>query len=178
MSGAAQRGPTAPDTVIAPLGDEDAGELLTLQRAAYATEAQAYDDPRLPALVQTLDDLVAELASSTALKAVLGHRIVGAVRARIFGPADGTADGGVLHVGRLVVAPDQQGRGIGRALLDAVEGAAPPEVRTATLFTGDRSAANLRLYARAGYVEHHRETLPGSTNGVVLVHLVKALPER
>ena len=42
---------------IAPATAEDAGELLTLQRAAYVTEAQVYDDLRLPALVQTLDEL-------------------------------------------------------------------------------------------------------------------------
>lgn len=156
-----------PAITIAPLDDEDVGELLTLQRAAYASEAQLYGDPHLPALVQTLDELVVELAASTALKAVLGHRVVGAVQAR--------AEAGVLHVGRLVVAPDQQGRGIGTALLDAVERAAPPGARRATLFTGDRSTANLRLYRRAGYVEQRREPLPGSTSGVVLVHLVKWL---
>lgn len=157
--------------IVAPVTAQDVGELLTLQRAAYASEAQVYDDPHLPALVQTFDELVTELASSTALKAVLGHRIIGAVRA-------GVGAGGVLHVGRLVVAPDQQGRGVGTALLDAVERAAPPGVRTAALFTGDRSTANLGLYARAGYVEHHRAPLPGSTSGVVLVHLVKDLAER
>ncbi|HUG86944.1 MAG TPA: hypothetical protein VMM13_20410 [Euzebya sp.] len=35
-------------------GPEDAREMLTLQRAAYVTEAQLYDDPNLPALTQTL----------------------------------------------------------------------------------------------------------------------------
>ena len=30
---------------IEPAGPADAGELLTLQRAAYVTEAQLYDDP-------------------------------------------------------------------------------------------------------------------------------------
>lgn len=82
-----------------------AGELLTLQRAAYVTEAQLYDDVRLPALVQTLEDLVGELAESTCLAAVAGTRLVGAVRTR--------ERDGVLHVGRLVVAPDLQGQGIG-----------------------------------------------------------------
>lgn len=164
--------PTTPGLVIAPLDHEDAGELLTLQRAAYATEAQTYDDPHLPALVQSLDELVAELAGGTALKAVRGHRIVGAVRARV------ESTSGVLHVSRLTVAPDQQGHGVGTALLDAVERAAPPGVRTAALFTGERSAANLRLYARAGYVELRREPLPGSTSRVVLVHLVKELHDR
>lgn len=42
-----------------------AGELLTLQRAAYVTEAQAHDDPCLPPLVETLDDLRSVLADPT-----------------------------------------------------------------------------------------------------------------
>ncbi|WP_448614769.1 hypothetical protein [Modestobacter sp. URMC 112] len=42
---------------ITPAVPADAGELLTLQRAAFVTEAQVYDDPRLPALVETPDEL-------------------------------------------------------------------------------------------------------------------------
>jgi hypothetical protein len=61
-----------PDLVISAAGPQDAGEILTVQRAAYVTEAQLHDDPWLPPLTQTLDALVAELARSTvALKAVL-----------------------------------------------------------------------------------------------------------
>jgi GNAT superfamily N-acetyltransferase len=148
--------------LIAPAGADDAGELLTLQRAAFVTEAQLYDDPRLPALVETLDQLRAALG--LALTARMGPRLVGSVRARV-------ADG-VLHVGRLVVAPDQQGRGIGAALLAAVERAAGPEVHTAALFTGSRSAGNLRLYARAGYVEQRREPVDEL---LTFVHLAKSL---
>ena len=59
-----------PTVDLVPLPPGAAGELLTLQRAAYVTEAQLYDDVRLPALVQTLDDLVDELAGGTCLAAV------------------------------------------------------------------------------------------------------------
>lgn len=62
-------------------GMADAGELLTLQRAAYVTEARLYGDPELPPLTQSLADLRDELRSAVALKAVVRHRIVGAVRA-------------------------------------------------------------------------------------------------
>ena len=63
-----------PPIEIGPLPPDAAGELLTLQRAAYVTEAQLYDDVRLPALVQTLDELVGELATSTCLAAIAGSR--------------------------------------------------------------------------------------------------------
>ena len=150
--------------VIGPVHPDDGGELLTLQRAAFVTEAQLYDDPRLPALVETLPELLAAVQRGPALTARDGGRLVGSVRARV-------AEG-VLHVGRLVVAPDQQGRGIGRALLAEVERVAGPDVPTAALFTGHRSTGNLRLYARAGYVEQRRERVD---DGLALVHLVKAL---
>ena len=138
------------------------GELLTLQRAAYVTEAQLYDDVRLPALVQTLDELVEELAVSRCLAAYVGTRLVGSVRTR--------ERDGALHVGRLVIAPDLQGRGIGSRLLLAAE--AGTSLRRAALFTGSRSAPNLRLYRRHGYAETHRET---QRPGLELVHLVKDL---
>jgi GNAT superfamily N-acetyltransferase len=151
-----------PTVDLVPLPPGAAGELLTLQRAAYVTEAQLYDDVRLPALVQTLDDLVDELAGSTCLAAVAGTRLVGAVRTR--------ERDGVLHVGRLVVAPDQQGHGIGTRLLLAAERVT--RLPTATLFTGARSTANLRLYRRHGYVETAREQ---ARPGLQLVHLSKDL---
>jgi ribosomal protein S18 acetylase RimI-like enzyme len=138
------------------------GELLTLQRAAYVTEAQLYDDVRLPALVQTPDELADELARSSCLAALAGSRLVGAVRAR--------ERDGVLHVGRLVVAPDLQGRGIGTRLLLAAERSTT--LPRAALFTGARSTANLRLYRRHGYVETAREPV---RPGLELVHLVKEL---
>jgi len=40
---------------IVPVTPGDAGELLTLQRAVFVTEAQLYDNPHLPPLTETLD---------------------------------------------------------------------------------------------------------------------------
>jgi GNAT superfamily N-acetyltransferase len=148
---------------ISPVTPADTGEIFTLQLAAYVAEAQLYDDPHLPALVQPLDDLAAELADSLALKATAGHRIVGAVRGRL--------DGTVLRIGRLVVAPDMQRRGIGTRLLTAIEAAATDEVEWLALFTGHLSNVNIHLYERHGYEETHREQIRPD---LTLVHLTKA----
>jgi len=142
-----------------PLNDEHAGELLTLQRAAYVTEAQLYGDPFLPALTQTLDEVRLELRHP-ALGVTEDGRLIAAVR--------WTVDGEVAHIGRLVVAPDHQGRGLGTTLLRAAEAASGAD--SFELFTGHLSAANIRLYEREGYREFRREALQP---GVELVFLRK-----
>jgi GNAT superfamily N-acetyltransferase len=155
---------SAPPTVR--LGVEDAGEVLTLQRAAYVTEAQSHADPGLPPLRQTLAELRAELASGdvVALGIRDGGRLVATVRVR----HDGT-DPGVAELARLAVAPDRQGEGMGTRLLLEAEQHVRPGVSAIMLFTGEHSHGNLRLYARHGYVETHR-TPAGNHQ---LVHLRK-----
>lgn len=54
------------------LREADTGEVLTLQRAAYITEAQAHADLDLPPLRQSLAELSAELADLDAF--ALGWR--------------------------------------------------------------------------------------------------------
>ncbi|MBN1174950.1 MAG: hypothetical protein JXA67_22520 [Micromonosporaceae bacterium] len=49
------------------LAEDHAGEVLTLQRAAYATEAQRYRDPHLAPLVETLDEVITQLMSPTVI---------------------------------------------------------------------------------------------------------------
>jgi predicted N-acetyltransferase YhbS len=135
---------TADDIDIHPISPEDAGEVLTLQRAAFVQEALIYRDVDMPVFTQTLEEVAYELRDNLGQVARRSGRMVGAIRARI--------DGDVLLVGRLAIAPDQQGEGIGSALLDAVEERGRRAgARTAELFTGRLSDANIRLYERQGY---------------------------
>ncbi|WP_406058737.1 GNAT family N-acetyltransferase [Micromonospora sp. NBC_00860] len=146
---------------IVPAGILDAGEILTVQRVAYLSEAQHYTDPFLPPLTETVDEVAAVLAGpSIVLVARLGHRLVGSVRAHL--------DGDTAHVGRLSVAPDQQGRGVGAQLLTAIERACAGRVARFTLFTGADSAHNLRLYERHGYrIVAHRPSPRGISLAVL-----------
>ena len=134
------------EVTITPLTDADAGEVLTLQRAAFVSEAQIYGSTDMPPLTQTLEQVVAELREGSALGARRGHRLVGAIRFRI--------DGELLLVGRIAVAPDQQGEGIGRLLLEAAEERSAAAV--SELFTGSLSTANIELYERCGYTVSER----------------------
>ncbi|TDD82332.1 GNAT family N-acetyltransferase [Actinomadura darangshiensis] len=143
----------------------DAGELMTVQRAAYVAEAQLYGDPFLPPLVETAEQLEKVLGTdAVVLKAVLEGRVVGAVRAQF---SDHTC-----LVGRLVVVPDLQGRGIGRRLLAALEDEVAGRADACVLFTGHLSETNLRLYRRLGYAETHRERVAAH---LTLVHMRKPL---
>jgi GNAT superfamily N-acetyltransferase len=151
----------------------DAGELLTLQRAAYVTEAQAHGDLSLPPLTQSIDELTGELSRPEVTAIGLrgdSDRLVGAVR--LYVSYVSPADPQTAELGRLVVAPDVQGRGFGSRLLELAEYRLPASVTVLQLFTGERSVGNLRLYARFGYVETHRTLSPG---GYALVHLAKRL---
>jgi GNAT superfamily N-acetyltransferase len=152
------------DVRIERAAEADAGEILTLQRAAYITEAQLHGDPFLPPLVESLDQVRTTIAASIVLKATAGTRLAGSVRGRI---QDRTC-----LVGRLVVAPDLQGRGIGRALMSALEEETAGLADACVLFTGHLSEANLRFYRRLGYAETHRERV---ADHLMLVHMRKPL---
>ena len=148
------------EPAIGAAGPDDAGEILTLQRAAFIAEALPYGTLQHPALLQSLEDLRAELVTVTALAAVLDGRLVGSVRTLVEGDA--------VHVRRLAVVPDLQGRGIARALLAHVEATAPASVHRFVLNTGHLNAPALRLYGHLGYVETRREVVD---DVLTLVHL-------
>ncbi len=142
----------------------DAEEILTLQRAAYVTEAQLHGDPFLPALVESLEQVRANIADSVVLKASIGTRLVGSVRGRF--------NDRTCLIARLAVAPDLQGSGVGVALMRALEASAAGRADTCSLFTGHLSEADLRLYRRLGYAETHRERV---ADHLTVVHMRKAL---
>ncbi|MFC4908037.1 GNAT family N-acetyltransferase [Actinomadura gamaensis] len=144
---------------------EDAGEILTVQRAAYVSEAQLYGDPFIPPLVESLEQVHRALTGdAVVLKAVRGDRIVGVVRAQF---SERTC-----LVGRLAVAPDQQGAGVGRGLMDALEEEVAGRATACVLFTGHLSEDNLRLYRSLGYSETHRERVAAH---LTFVHMRKHL---
>ena len=156
-------------TGVLRLTEADAGELLTLQRASYVTEAQAHDDLRLPPLTESLSEVRAALADSSTT--TLGIR---EDRGRLVASIRITQSSGKrwAELGRFMVAPDLQGRGLGGRLLEAAEEHLPDFVAQVRLFTGEHSPANLRLYARHGYEEVGREQ---TSAGYAVVHLVKHL---
>lgn len=104
----------------------------------------------------------ADLESQLFLKAVAGGEVVGSVRA--------CREGGTCFIGRLVVRPDCQGRGIGTRLMDEIE-ARCAEAERFELFTGHRSDTALHIYAKRGYAVVRKEPVHAR---LTLVYLVKA----
>lgn len=153
------------EIIIRTIRPSDAGEVLTVQRAAFVTEALIYGDPDMAPLTQTLEEVAFELRDNLGYVAVAGARLVGAVRA--------VADGELLLVGRIAIAPDRQGEAIGPRLLAAVERrGAETGCRRAELFTGSLSTQNIALYERLGYRESERIA---QGDGTAQVFLQKAL---
>ncbi len=147
---------------IDPARVEDSPEILALQKLAYRSEAELNQDFSIAPLTQTRAEIESEFAAKRFLKACTGGLIVGSVR--------GELRNGTCCVGRLIVHPDWQNRGIGSRLLCAAE-TLFPEAGRFELFTSDRSERNLYLYRKMGYREFKREPL---NKRVTLVYLEKA----
>lgn len=157
-----------PDSVpveLRPIRVSDAGEILSLQRAAFVDEALLYNDMSLPALTQPLEQLTREIRRCSGIVALLGTHLVGAIR------TNHVTD--TLHITRLTVAPDLQGRGIGTALMRAAE-KGTTAVR-ASLFVRPRNDALLRFYRRLGYVPAHHDI---ADRDLELIGLLQELPAK
>ena len=91
----------------------DAEEILSLQKLAYRSEAEIYDDFNIPPLLQTPEEIKKDFENQTFLKATLDGKIRGSVRAFI--------KEGTCYIGRLIVHPDFQNRGMGKELMQRIE---------------------------------------------------------
>ena len=146
---------------ITPAERGDLRAILDLQYLAYQSEAQLLNDFSIPPLRQRLEDVEKEFVEGLVLKAVSEQgEIIGSVRGR--------SENGTLYVGKLMVRPDHQGKGLGTRLLAAIEKCLPHS--RYELFTSDRSAANLRLYEKAGYTRFAEKRIKA---GLTFIYLEK-----
>jgi ribosomal protein S18 acetylase RimI-like enzyme len=120
----------------------DAKEILTLQKLAYRSEAELYSDHGISPMIQTLAEILGQFNRQEFLKAVIDSKIVGSVRA--YSKQD------TCYIGRLIVHPDFQNRGIGTTLMKEIE-AMFRSCRRFELFTGMKSERNIRFYQKLGF---------------------------
>lgn len=120
----------------------DCKEILELQYLAYQSEAKLFGNMDIPPLKQTVEEVYDEFEKGTILKAVDENGgIIGSVRAY--------QEGGTVYIGKLMVHPKMQGKGIGTKLLLEIENEYPNQ--RYELFTSTKSISNIRLYKRLGY---------------------------
>lgn len=120
----------------------DLQEILDLQYLAYQSEARLFNDPNIPPLKQTLEEVLSEYQNGIILKAVNENNV-------IIGSVRGHSENGTAYIGKLMVNPKKQGQGIGSKLLLEIEKQYPNQ--RYELFTSSRSEKNIALYERLGY---------------------------
>jgi ribosomal protein S18 acetylase RimI-like enzyme len=140
-------------------GMDDAAEILDLQKLAYQSEAALYPGEPIPPLTQTLEEMKNDITGQLVLKAQKDRTVIGSVRGRL---SESTC-----FIGRLIVHPDFQNRGIGTLLLRTLESRFP-QAKRFELFTGHKSVRNLHLYEKLGYRVFRREKVSDSLTLVFL----------
>ena len=120
----------------------DLRHILALQKLAYRSEAEIYNDYTIPPLTQSFKEIESDFENQTFLKVVFDGRIIGSVRAYMISET--------CFIGRLIVHPDFQNRGIGTRLMNEIEKCFR-KARRFELFTGHRSERNIHLYQKLGY---------------------------
>jgi N-acetylglutamate synthase-like GNAT family acetyltransferase len=139
----------------------DADEILKLQLLCYQSEAELCNDSSIPPLTQTVSDITSQFDNHIILKAADQNIIIGSARAY---QKDHTCD-----IGRVIVHPDYQNRGIGKELMRDIENCFIDNKRY-ELFTGSKSIKNIYFYKKLGYNIFKTEKL---NNQVDLVYLEK-----
>ncbi|MEV4547498.1 GNAT family N-acetyltransferase [Nonomuraea wenchangensis] len=124
---------------VSPHDDPLGGQLLAVQKAAYAVEAELIGDDRIPPLHESLTELRAR--DLLWLAAFDGGELSGAVAW-----AESSDE---LDIDRLVVAPSMARRGIGRALVEEVLARAGG--RRVVVSTGRDNVPARRLYEGLGF---------------------------
>ena len=150
-----------------PLGDlgvflansSEFAEILEIQKKAFFSEAEFYQNFNIQPLIQTLGEMEEECKEKVVLKAVIEGKIVGSIRAN--------AHENGCWVNKLVVLPEFQRQGIGEKLLLEIEKYFPDAMKF-TLATGALSKSNIRLYEKAGYKIIGYETFRDGVEAVMM----------
>jgi PPOX class probable F420-dependent enzyme len=144
--------PAPPEIRVEPAGDADVPDVLASMRRAFGEYRDTLTPPS-SALDETADDVRAAMARGGAFLARDGGRVVGSARYQLR-PR-------YTYAERVSVDREYRGRGVGAALMRAIEEAAGaaghPEVRV-----GVRASlpGNLRFYEDLGYRTHASQPHP------------------
>ncbi len=121
---------------------DDAPEILQLQRLAFRSDAEIYNDFSIAPLTQTLEELKGDFKTRVFLKAVMNDQIIGSLRA--------FKEGGSCFIGRLVVNPLYQHHGVGKKLMREIEKYFG-DAKRFEVHAGHKSKRSIYFYKNLGY---------------------------
>lgn len=150
--------------LITRTSSSDFSEILEIQKKAFLSEAELYQNFNIQPLTQTLENMQEECKNKVVLKAEVDGIIAGSIRANM--------NGVNCWVNKLVVLPQYQKRGIGEELLREIEKYFP-EAKKFTLGTGTNSESNIRLYQKVGYQIIGKTTFEGGVEAVMMEKAAK-----
>ena len=143
---------------------EDLPIILDVQRKAFLEVAKTFNLQFMPQIEQTLESLKKEFINGIFLKASIANTIVGSVRAY--------TQNDTCYIKRLVVLPENQNQGIGKALMNEIEKQFKNIVKRYELFTGLQDKRNQYLYNKLGYISFKTEK---HNNEISFVYMEKVL---
>jgi ribosomal protein S18 acetylase RimI-like enzyme len=152
------------ELIIAQAVKVDLPIILDIQRKAFIEVAMTFNLKSMPQIEQTLESLNDEFINCTILKASIANTIVASVRAY--------NNNDTCYISKLIVLPEYQNKGIGKALMKAMENQFKNNVKRYELFTGARDPRNLYLYDQLGYKYFKTEKY---NNVISYVYMEKAL---
>ncbi|WP_108669240.1 GNAT family N-acetyltransferase [Peribacillus acanthi] len=143
---------------------EDASAILSVQKLAYISEAEICGNYEIEPLMQTENDVEKAFATHIILKYLYNDILVGSVRAY--------EKEGTCYIGKLMVLPEYQNRGIAKELMKEIESLFE-NVRY-ELFTGSESKKNISFYEKIGYKGYKIEKL--AREDTVFLFMEKTTP--
>ena len=140
----------------------DASAIRELSRAAYAKWVLVIGCEPLP--------MTADYDQAVSQHIIDLHEECGELRALI----EMVVETGFLLIENIAVRPDQQGKGIGDRLVRHAEAVASSlKLHEIQLYTNAAFVSNIAFYAKRGYQEYDRQTMP---SGRTAVFMRKILP--
>lgn len=140
----------------------DLQEVLSLQQAAFMEVAKQMNNYDIPPLLQNIQDIRNDFDKGVILKYISSeNQIVGSIRGNI-------CDNHICHIGKLIVHPAFQNKGIGNALMCEIEKHFPACLKFA-LFTGEETPNTLHLYTKVGYHVVYKKEI----DGINLIYMEK-----